>query len=653
MYGNDESHKRAARRRLQRLALAAALVASTATAASAIEIPGTPATASDAASPSLPPLPVNIGRLGTGASPAVRIAPSAVKGIRQNPFLIPSTATEGVVARVSGTDTEVAAMPESAPRLLRPTAPVLSLRPITPPADQPTDQPLSEDGTAEAPRSRGARFTLGDDIEPTTAHSAPRADHAAPSAFEEAPFSPAGGRVSFAISDDGVRATATLGQPDNAHQADELRSHEDQAAERAAEHLTADESVESAPDFGASESSDGMAADDQIPRLTSRTPRIVAAEAPAFALDLPEPDSDAADEMNEEMAAAPEAILDTPEPLDAPQSVLSVASDPEAAATATLARPSARISAVADRQPVVIAKPATPVGRRLPERETAAAAPPATSIASPPQATLAKPDRALVIDAPAGRPVAHVGGNPEFQLPQLADLPADRTESPDRVPTSSEAPVGSAPASRNEMAAPNQTAAPNQIAARTPVALGIQSAGTESGGIQSASPTSEPVGAGESVAATNVKTVVAEAILIQSAETRTITPAEPVRRVRLEDREICEAVLVGPHKLLLIGRRDGTTRLSVWSSDQREPALYEITVVSRQAAPSQSPLHAVALRLTETIAATYPHCQVQIVPAGDGLKVNGRVDSDDSAREIMRLVRRACLKSVTDNLEIR
>lgn len=620
MYGNDESHKRAARRRLQRLALAAALVASTSTTTSAIDPPVTQASASEAVSPSMPPLPVNIGRLGTGAPMAAGIVPSAVKGIRQNPFLIPPAVPDGVVARVSGTDAEVDVVPDSTPRLLRPTAPVLSLRPIALPAELSADEPMGEDSSGEAPQSRGARFTLADTTAPTTAHTAPSDDRLAPSSLEDAPSSPADDRVSFAISDDGVRATVTLGQPADAPQSEELL-----------EHRAADQPSEPAPELGMAQEIEEPVDDDQIPRLPSRRPRIMAAAAPEFDLDLSDAQPEAVDGLNEEVAAGPQSILDVPEPVDAPLAVASDASGSDEAAeqpaTATLARPSARISAIADRQPVVIAKPATPVARRLPGRqtETAASAPASsdspTSSDSPPDAKLAKPNRTLVIDAPAGRSVAHVGGA-GFELPQL---PSDSAGS---MQSAGDQPVGSEVTAGNEVMTGNESAA-SELAS------------------------SESAGAGERAAAAGTQTAVAEAILIQSAETRTITPAEPVRRVRLEDREICEAVLVGPHKLLLIGRRDGTTRLSVWSSDHREPALYEVTVVSRQAAPGQSPLLAVAERLTETIAATYPRCHVQIVPDGDGLKVRGRVDSADSAKEIMRLVRRACLKSVTDNLEIR
>jgi Flp pilus assembly secretin CpaC len=146
---------------------------------------------------------------------------------------------------------------------------------------------------------------------------------------------------------------------------------------------------------------------------------------------------------------------------------------------------------------------------------------------------------------------------------------------------------------------------------------------------------------------------VAETIEIDEAETHSLTPAKKVRRVQLEDREICDAVLVSPHNLLLIGRQPGTTRLALWCGDESAPRLREIKVIGKREAPLGVSLTAVARRLTETIASTYPHSRVRVVPDGDGLTVIGRTRDDRTAREILRLVRNACLKKVNDRLQVR
>lgn len=146
---------------------------------------------------------------------------------------------------------------------------------------------------------------------------------------------------------------------------------------------------------------------------------------------------------------------------------------------------------------------------------------------------------------------------------------------------------------------------------------------------------------------------IADVISVKVAQSEAFTPSEPVRRVQLENRDVCEAVLVGSHKLLLIGRSQGATRLAIWCGEGSEPQLYEIQVVAGREATPGSTLDAIAKRLTETIAATYQSCQVQVVPHGEGLAVIGRASDAKSAREIMRLVRSACLKSVSDRLEVR
>lgn len=146
---------------------------------------------------------------------------------------------------------------------------------------------------------------------------------------------------------------------------------------------------------------------------------------------------------------------------------------------------------------------------------------------------------------------------------------------------------------------------------------------------------------------------IADVIPVRIAQSQAFTPSEPMRRVQLENRDICEAVLVGNHKLLLIGRSQGATRLAIWCGEETEAQLYEIQVVSGHDATPGSSLDAIAKRLTETITATYPSCQVRVVPHDEGLAVNGRASDTKSAREILRLVRSACLKSVSDRLEVR
>ncbi len=140
---------------------------------------------------------------------------------------------------------------------------------------------------------------------------------------------------------------------------------------------------------------------------------------------------------------------------------------------------------------------------------------------------------------------------------------------------------------------------------------------------------------------------------VEAGQTRDVNPNKSVRRVELQNREVCDAVLVGPHKLLLIGRMVGETRMAVWCDDEERPTLYQLTVATTQPTATGSSLDAVALRLTDTITTTYPQCRVRVVAKGDSLAVTGRAHNQQAAREIMRLVRSACLKTVHDELTVR
>jgi|GEM_PF-5799898 len=136
-------------------------------------------------------------------------------------------------------------------------------------------------------------------------------------------------------------------------------------------------------------------------------------------------------------------------------------------------------------------------------------------------------------------------------------------------------------------------------------------------------------------------------------EATSIQPNQVIRRVSMQDQDICDVVLVGPYKLLLIGRQEGVTRLAIWSGEASLPEIREIHVVLGQPQAIGASMDAVAERLTATITATFPGSQVRVTPSGDGLAVTGRAVDSRSARAIIRLVRTACLKTVSDQLEVR
>jgi hypothetical protein len=144
-----------------------------------------------------------------------------------------------------------------------------------------------------------------------------------------------------------------------------------------------------------------------------------------------------------------------------------------------------------------------------------------------------------------------------------------------------------------------------------------------------------------------------ERVAIETGQTREIIPTSGIRRIELRNREVCDAVIVNPHKLLLIGRSDGETRLAVWCDNASEPVIYSLQVSATPISATGSSLEAVAMRLTDTISTTYPKCRVRVVAKGDSLVVHGQVNDKHAAREIMRLVRTACLKTVHDELQIR
>lgn len=269
---------------------------------------------------------------------------------------------------------------------------------------------------------------------------------------------------------------------------------------------------------------------------------------------------------------------------------------------------------------------------------------------APAQATPAK-TATVPADPRRGESAASEDAPPKLlRNATAAVIPVPRASA--TTPQSTASPLATNPLAARQTAAPRSKIATSAASDRPQAVLAPTTAPAQAAASKIATVSQHPTGpAPWDLTAASLGE--AEAILLRTAETQTITPRSPIRRVQLEDREVCEAVQVGPHKLLLIGRRDGTTRLAVWSDSDSKPALYEIRIGSAQSAPAGGSLGAVAERLTETIAAAYPQCHVRVVTEGDGLAVHGQAVSQEAARAIMRLVRRACLTSVDDDLEIR
>ncbi len=164
-----------------------------------------------------------------------------------------------------------------------------------------------------------------------------------------------------------------------------------------------------------------------------------------------------------------------------------------------------------------------------------------------------------------------------------------------------------------------------------------------------------PVVAAKSPTELTFESVESTSLTLKRAEVRPLNFNGQVRKVEIADKSICAVVPAGASQLQLIGTRDGVTKLAVWTvatdgSDQK--AVYEIRVGAPLRNESNDPVK-IAGTLTQTVKAAFPKSDVLVRYQPNQLIVEGNCHSDDSAKQILRMIRSACLLPVIDKLSIR
>ena len=145
-------------------------------------------------------------------------------------------------------------------------------------------------------------------------------------------------------------------------------------------------------------------------------------------------------------------------------------------------------------------------------------------------------------------------------------------------------------------------------------------------------------------------------LTMTKAEVRSLTIGGHVRRVSVSDTSVCQAFASGPSQLKLIGVGSGVTRLVVWadptSKSHTHTRAFEIHVQESSARVAGSMENKVPV-LNRSIANSFPNANVRVQQMGDHLVVVGTCSDDSSAKKIVRLVRKACLIPVRDEIKVR
>ncbi len=205
-------------------------------------------------------------------------------------------------------------------------------------------------------------------------------------------------------------------------------------------------------------------------------------------------------------------------------------------------------------------------------------------------------------------------GNATSRLPLVPMLTSVPVKSPAQT------------APRALQAVPSQSTAPSQTQPPTPT------------------PSQSPVAGREGVNGKEFKVAVKDSFAVQTIET--------IQTLSVEHEEICQIIKSGPKSFTVVGLQDGETRVAVISEvdGQRKVQVHHVVVGTPKSTTTTNPA-ALASEVSQTVAQLYPRSRVRITPRGTQLVVSGTVDSEDTAKKILSLVRKTTLNPVVDELQ--
>ncbi|MFK8113404.1 MAG: pilus assembly protein N-terminal domain-containing protein [Rubripirellula sp.] len=145
-------------------------------------------------------------------------------------------------------------------------------------------------------------------------------------------------------------------------------------------------------------------------------------------------------------------------------------------------------------------------------------------------------------------------------------------------------------------------------------------------------------------------------LYMSQAQVRSLTLGGSVRKVKVANENVCQAVASGPNQLKLIGLGRGVTRLVVWADTDNadKPTrmrAFEVHVKDTVETTGETVGNKTAM-LNQSIHKAFPGCEVRVRQVGNELVVSGRCDSETSAKKIMRMVRSTCLVPTRDELVV-
>lgn len=144
-------------------------------------------------------------------------------------------------------------------------------------------------------------------------------------------------------------------------------------------------------------------------------------------------------------------------------------------------------------------------------------------------------------------------------------------------------------------------------------------------------------------------------ITVALKNVQTIRLPGKVSQVEIEDDNVCRVISTEPNTLTIIGASIGESKIKVWSTnpitkaDDTQDFKISVRETWGQAAKNTVSIDDV----NQSIAALFPGSSIVIRPNSDGsISVQGSAPSNESAKQILMLVRKMFLVPVQDRIAI-
>ncbi|PAY19442.1 hypothetical protein CKO51_11310 [Rhodopirellula sp. SM50] len=143
---------------------------------------------------------------------------------------------------------------------------------------------------------------------------------------------------------------------------------------------------------------------------------------------------------------------------------------------------------------------------------------------------------------------------------------------------------------------------------------------------------------------------------LKRAQVRSMTIGGRVRRFTIENKDVCQAFASSANQIKLIGTGTGQTELTIWADvadgEPTRKQTFQIQVSEGVDAIGDKVAAHTEL-LNDSIDQAFPTASVVVSLRGGELVVTGHCDDEETAKQIVRMVRKSCLVPVQDNLKVR